>query len=108
MSPPGMIAAGFCVAESAVAVEAARAPPAGTEERGGGQARTRPAAPERSPEGLRSPLASGWGNRVVPATVVDHVAPHRGHRKLFWDQSNWAPACKRCHDAKTAREGRWG
>jgi 5-methylcytosine-specific restriction protein A len=46
--------------------------------------------------------------RVVPATVVDHVVPHRGDQRLFWDESNWAPACKPCHDAKTAREGRWG
>jgi 5-methylcytosine-specific restriction enzyme A len=46
--------------------------------------------------------------RVVAATVVDHVVPHRGDQKLFWDQTNWAPACKPCHDAKTAREGRWG
>jgi 5-methylcytosine-specific restriction enzyme A len=46
--------------------------------------------------------------RVVPAMVVDHVVPHRGDQKLFWDESNWAPACKPCHDAKTAREGRWG
>jgi 5-methylcytosine-specific restriction enzyme A len=46
--------------------------------------------------------------RVVSATVVDHVVPHRGDRRLFWDERNWAPACKRCHDAKTAREGRWG
>ena len=46
--------------------------------------------------------------RLVPATVVDHVVPHRGDQTLFWDQGNWAPACKRCHDAKTAREGRWG
>jgi 5-methylcytosine-specific restriction enzyme A len=46
--------------------------------------------------------------RIVPATVVDHVVPHRGNPKLFWDRGNWAPACKPCHDAKTAREGRWG
>ena len=46
--------------------------------------------------------------RVVPATIVDHVVPHRGDQRLFWDQTNWAPACKPCHDAKTAREGRWG
>ena len=46
--------------------------------------------------------------RLVPATVVDHVVPHRGDQTLFWQESNWAPACKRCHDAKTAREGRWG
>jgi 5-methylcytosine-specific restriction enzyme A len=46
--------------------------------------------------------------RVVPATVVDHVVPHRGDQRLFWDRGNWAPSCKACHDAKTAREGRWG
>lgn len=46
--------------------------------------------------------------RVVAATVVDHVTPHRGDQRLFWDESNWTPACKPCHDAKTAREGRWG
>jgi 5-methylcytosine-specific restriction protein A len=45
---------------------------------------------------------------VVPATIVDHVVPHRGDQRLFWDQGNWAPACKSCHDRKTAREGRWG
>jgi 5-methylcytosine-specific restriction enzyme A len=45
---------------------------------------------------------------VVLATVVDHVVPHRGDPKLLWDENNWAPACKPCHDAKTAREGRWG
>jgi 5-methylcytosine-specific restriction protein A len=45
---------------------------------------------------------------VVQATVVDHVVPHRGDQRLFWDETNWAPACKPCHDAKSAREGRWG
>jgi hypothetical protein len=46
--------------------------------------------------------------RLVSATVVDHVVPHRGDEMLFWDEANWAALCKRCHDAKTAREGRWG
>jgi 5-methylcytosine-specific restriction protein A len=46
--------------------------------------------------------------RLVPATVVDHVVPHRGNQRLFWDPANWAALCKPCHDAKTAREGRWG
>ena len=46
--------------------------------------------------------------RLEPATVVDHVVPHRGDPALFWDEANWAALCKRCHDAKTAREGRWG
>jgi 5-methylcytosine-specific restriction protein A len=44
----------------------------------------------------------------VPATVVDHIVPHRGDPVLFWDEANWQGLCKLCHDAKTAREGRWG
>jgi 5-methylcytosine-specific restriction protein A len=46
--------------------------------------------------------------RIEPSTTVDHVVPHRGDQKLFCDEANWAALCKRCHDAKTAREGRWG
>jgi 5-methylcytosine-specific restriction protein A len=45
--------------------------------------------------------------RLEPSTVVDHIVPHRGDQKLFWDESNWQGLCKLCHDAKTAREGRW-
>lgn len=33
-----------------------------------------------------------------PATVVHHVKPHRGDKRLFWDRSNWMPACQPCHD----------
>ncbi|QGT99520.1 Phage holin [Candidatus Syntrophocurvum alkaliphilum] len=39
--------------------------------------------------------------RITPATVVDHIVPHRGDEKLFWDEGNWQPLCKRCHDRKT-------
>ena len=46
--------------------------------------------------------------RIEPSTTVDHIVPHRGDQKLFWDEANWAALCKPCHDAKTAREGRWG
>lgn len=42
--------------------------------------------------------------RVTPATVVDHIIPHRGDMTLFWDQNNWQPLCKQCHDKKTGRE----
>ncbi len=38
--------------------------------------------------------------RVEVATVVDHVTPHRGDQALFWDQANWQPLCKRCHDGR--------
>ena len=39
--------------------------------------------------------------KLTPATVVDHIVPHRGDQKLFWDQTNWQPLCKDCHDKKT-------
>lgn len=39
--------------------------------------------------------------RLTPATVVDHIIPHRGDRQLFWDITNWQPLCKGCHDEKT-------
>lgn len=43
------------------------------------------------------------GRRVL-ATVVDHTVPHRGDPELFWDERNWRPMCKPCHDRKTAAE----
>ena len=42
--------------------------------------------------------------RLTAATVVDHIIPHKGDQALFWDESNWQPLCKRCHDRKTVRE----
>lgn len=49
-------------------------------------------------------LAKG---RYVKATVVDHIIPHRGDRKLFWDRDNWQALCKSCHDSKTMTEDRY-
>lgn len=43
---------------------------------------------------------------LIPATVVDHIIPHRGDQRLFWDKSNWQPLCKSCHDKKTMTEDR--
>lgn len=45
--------------------------------------------------------------RVVKATVVDHVIPHREDKKLFWDENNWQALCKRCHDNKTMTTDRY-
>lgn len=42
--------------------------------------------------------------KVSAATVVDHIEPHKGNQKLFWDRRNWQPLCKRCHDRKTSIE----
>lgn len=41
---------------------------------------------------------------TVLATEVDHITPHRGDRKLFWQRSNWQSLCKASHSRKTARE----
>lgn len=38
------------------------------------------------------------------ATVVDHIDPHKGDQVKFWNMDNWQALCKRCHDAKTAKE----
>lgn len=43
---------------------------------------------------------------VVVATVVDHITPHKGDKKLFWDKTNWQSLCKPCHDRKTQLEDR--
>ena len=39
-----------------------------------------------------------------PATIVDHVTPHKGDDKLFWRRSNWQPLCVPCHSGKKQRE----
>lgn len=39
--------------------------------------------------------------KYTPATVVDHIIPHRGNKKLFWDISNWQALCETCHGRKT-------
>ena len=41
---------------------------------------------------------------LVPATVVDHIKPHRGDLTLFWDRNNWQSLCKLCHDSAKARQ----
>jgi 5-methylcytosine-specific restriction endonuclease McrA len=44
-----------------------------------------------------------------PATVVDHIKPHKGDKALFWARSNWQPMCAPCHNRKTARhDGAFG
>jgi 5-methylcytosine-specific restriction protein A len=42
--------------------------------------------------------------RATPATVVDHIAPHRGDMLLFWDRNNWQPLCASCHGVKSHGE----
>ncbi len=42
--------------------------------------------------------------RAVAATLTDHIVPHRGDMRLFWDSDNWQPLCASCHGRKTAEE----
>lgn len=51
-------------------------------------------------------LAEG---RTTAANVVDHVVPHRGDERLFWDQRNHQALCDHrspwnCHGVKTATQ----
>lgn len=39
----------------------------------------------------------------APATVVDHITPHKGDDHLFWDQSNWQPLCSHHHNSTKQR-----
>jgi 5-methylcytosine-specific restriction endonuclease McrA len=43
-------------------------------------------------------------NCLRPATVRDHIKPHRGDKKLFYDPTNRQSLCKPCHDEKTRLE----
>ena len=54
----------------------------------------------------KHPLCAECGKegKLTPATVVDHIIPHRGDKRLFWDEHNWQALCKNCHDQKTGHE----
>ena len=40
---------------------------------------------------------------VTPATVCDHVEPHKGDSGRFFDTGNIQSLCKRCHDSRKQR-----
>jgi hypothetical protein len=55
----------------------------------------------------RKPLCEDCKERgeIVAATVVDHVIPHKGDERLFFDPGNLRSLCKTCHDrAKKLKE----
>lgn len=43
-------------------------------------------------------------DRAVPASVVDHIIPHRGDQQLFWDRENWQSLCTSCHSRHKQRQ----
>ena len=46
--------------------------------------------------------------KVVAASVVHHVKPHRGDEALFFDPDNLMSMCDPCHNGPVAREERRG
>lgn len=42
------------------------------------------------------------------ATVVDHIAPHKGDTRLFYNPGNLQSLCKQCHDSHKQRLERSG
>lgn len=56
-------------------------------------------------------LAGAFGHAVgtvTPATLVDHLYPHRGDMGLFWDRRFWVAACKADHDGPKQAAERQG
>jgi hypothetical protein len=100
-SPPGMAAAGFCMLESPLPRKPSVHRPPGFRS----AAAVKRALDRERPSAARRGYGSPWRRaraaflalhplcaacqalgRVVPAIVVDHVVPHRGDQRLFWDQ----------------------
>lgn len=43
------------------------------------------------------------------ADCVDHIVAHKGDTRLFWNQENWRPLCRRCNSRKAVQtEGGFG
>lgn len=46
---------------------------------------------------------------IYEAKVVDHIIPHKGDTRLFWDEGTHQSLCKRYHDKKAAtKDGGFG
>ena len=48
-----------------------------------------------------APAVGGFWLGILFLLLLDHIIPHRGDQRLFWDQTNWESLCKGCHDKKT-------
>jgi 5-methylcytosine-specific restriction endonuclease McrA len=46
--------------------------------------------------------------QIRSATVVDHIKPHKGNARMFWDESNWQALCQLHHDSTKQRMERSG
>lgn len=59
---------------------------------------------------LREPLCRRCRkqNRLIVATVVNHIVAHKGKWELFSDINNLESLCKSCHDGDAQREDKNG
>ena len=51
---------------------------------------------------------SACRDKKTVANVVDHIVPHRGSKKLFFDVTNLQSMSKRCHDSLKQSQERGG
>lgn len=42
--------------------------------------------------------------KFVRSQCVDHIEPHKGNERLFWDADNHQALCNSCHSRKTVME----
>ena len=54
----------------------------------------------------RNPLCVNClkNNKANPATVVDHIEPHKGDLELFWNSDNYQALCANCHSSWKQRK----
>lgn len=56
----------------------------------------------------KEPWCCYCDRKLTPATVVDHIEPHKGDEALFWSPDNLQSLCKTHHDATKQRTERRG
>ncbi len=39
----------------------------------------------------------------VKAEIVDHIRPHKGDPRIFWNRRNWQGLCRYCHNIDKRR-----
>lgn len=54
------------------------------------------------------PHCTSGKRESLPASVVDHITPHKGDTKLFFDPRNLRSMAKPCHDRFKQSEERGG
>ena len=43
---------------------------------------------------------------ITRANTVDHIVPHKGDERLFWDEGNWQALCASHHSSHKQKQER--